>query len=375
MRATVWTDPALAKHAGRFVWLSINTEEAKNAPFVERSNILGYPTFLVIDSATETIAMRWFGSLTVSQVAGLLDDGERAVAAIERPAETDELVRADRLAADGNWTEAAALYGRALASAEPTAARRARIVESLVGALSHTDDGAERCATLAAAEAPAIERGPTFASIVASGLGCATGAPKEAAWIEPALGTLVPLVEEALTIDSVLADDRSSLYGELVGYRKDTGDEAGSKALAERWLSFIEEQAARAKDVEARAAFDSHRVAAALELGDPARAIPALEASERDLPQDYNPPARLAVLYRAAGRLDDALGASDRALARAYGPRKLRIYLTRADILKDKGDALASKRALEDARAFAATLPPAQRPKSLVAQIESRLAG
>lgn len=373
MRATVWPDPALAKHAGRFVWLSINTEEEKNAAFVERSNILGYPTFLVIDSATEAIAMRWFGSLTVRQVERLLDDGERAVAAIERPEASGAIVRADRLGADGQWAEAAALYAEALAAAPASGPERARLVESLVAALSNTDDS-ERCAALAVAEAPAIERGPSFASVVVTGLGCANGAPDEATWKAPAVAKLLPLVEEALAIESVLADDRSSIYGELVSHRKDTGDAAGAKALAERWLAFLEAQAAKATGVEARAAFDSHRVAAALELDDPGRAIPALETSERDLPDDYNPPARLAVLYRAAGRLPDALAASDRALARAYGPRKLRIYLTRADVLSDMGDAAAAKQALEAALAFAGTLPEAQRPTRLVEQLETRLA-
>ena len=373
MRATVWPDPALAKHAGRFVWLSINTEEAGNAPFVERSNILGYPTFLVIDSATEAIAMRWFGSLTVPQVERLLDDGERAVAAIERPEAADAVVRADRLGADGQWAEAAALYTESLAAAPPSGPDRARLVESFVAALSNTDDS-ERCASLAVAEASAIERGPTFASVVVTGFGCATGAPDEATWKVQAVATLLPLVEEALAIENVLADDRSSFYGEIVSYRKDVGDAAGAKAMAERWLTFLETEAAKAAGIEARAAFDSHRVAAALELDDPGRAIPALEASERDLPDDYNPPARLAILYRAAGRLPDALAASDRALAKAYGPRKLRIYLTRSDLLADMGDAAAAKRALEEAIAFADTLPEAQRPKRLVEQLEAKLA-
>ena len=372
MRATVLTDPALAKHAGRFVWLSINAEEGKNAPFVERSRILGYPTFLIVDSATETASKSWFGSLTVRQVETLLDEGERAVAAIGRPGESDGVARADRLAADGRWVEAAALYGDALAAAPPSGPARARIVESLVGALANGDE-LERCATVAAAEAPGIERGPTFLAVAATGFGCARGAPEEAPWKTQAIVALLPLIEEAQGIEGARADDRSSIYGELVGYRKDTGDDAGAKAQAERWLLFLEAEAAKAQDAEARAAFDSHRLTAALELGQPERAIPALEASERDLPEDYNPPARLAVLYRAAGRLEDALAASGRALERAYGPRKLRIYLTRADVLGDMGDAAGAKRALEEALAHAASLPEAQRPKRLIEQIEGRL--
>ena len=62
-----------------------------------------------------------------------------------------------------------------------------------------------------------------------------------------------------------------------------------------------------------------------------------LEASERDFPDDYNPPARLALAYRAMKKYDEALAASDRALARAYGPRKLVILQARADIYDEEG--------------------------------------
>jgi len=281
-----------------FVWLSIDTEDARNAPFVEQSAIAGYLKFLVIDSVTERIALRWLGSLTVSQVDRLLDDAERAVAAIARPEASDAIVRADRLSTDGHAAEAVALNAEALAAERLSGPDRARAVESLVGAAGRADE-AERCATIAATEAPAIERGPTFASVVVSGFACATEAPDEGPWKAGAVTTLLPLVEETMGLETVLADDRSSIYGTLVAYRKSAGDDPGAKALAVQWLDFLEAESAQAADVEARAAFDSHRVAAALGVGDPARAIPALEASERDLPDDYNPPARLVILYRA----------------------------------------------------------------------------
>ena len=54
-------------------------------------------------------------------------------------------------------------------------------------------------------------------------------------------------------------------------------------------------------------------------------AVPALEQSERELPGDDNPPVRLAMLYLAAGRLDEALKANDRALM--DGARLLSAYL------------------------------------------------
>ena len=43
------------------------------------------------------------------------------------------------------------------------------------------------------------------------------------------------------------------------------------------------------------------------------------EQSQRDFPDDYNPPARLALAYRALKRWDEALAASDVAMSKAYG--------------------------------------------------------
>ncbi len=60
---------------------------------------------------------------------------------------------------------------------------------------------------------------------------------------------------------------------------------------------------------EQRTVFDSHRVAAALELKQPQRVIAALQLSERDFPTDYNPPARLAAAFQALQDWDRALAA------------------------------------------------------------------
>ena len=58
MRAKVLTDPSLAEHAGRFVWLSINTEEAENAGFLEKYSVEGLPTFFIVDPAAEKPALK-----------------------------------------------------------------------------------------------------------------------------------------------------------------------------------------------------------------------------------------------------------------------------------------------------------------------------
>ena len=45
MRAYVFTDKSLARHAGRFVWLEIDRENAKNSEFRRRFPLAGLPTF------------------------------------------------------------------------------------------------------------------------------------------------------------------------------------------------------------------------------------------------------------------------------------------------------------------------------------------
>jgi len=372
MRARVLSDPALAKQAGRFVWLSMNTEDRRNAAFVKRAAVEGLPTYLVEDARDEAIALRWLGSATVPQLEKLLDDGERAVSAAVGDPATAALARADRLNGERKTAEAAAAYGEALKLAPLDWPRRARCVESLVLALQLAGD-LETCSRTAREEAPSMPRDSSFANVAANGLGCAEQAPHDAEWRADALAALEPLVVEALGLDVVLADDRSSLYGELVDLHDERGDTAGAKELAERWLSFLESESAKAPDAEARAAFDSHRVSAVLALGEPGRAVPALLASERDLPDDYNPPARLALLYGEMGRYDDAIAAADRALARADGPRKLRIYATRADVLSKKGDTAGERATLEEALRYADGLPAPQRSERLVAHLRAEL--
>jgi tetratricopeptide (TPR) repeat protein len=98
-----------------------------------------------------------------------------------------------------------------------------------------------------------------------------------------------------------------------------------------------------------------------------------LQASERDLPDDYNPPARLAAAYKAMKKYDDALAASDRALAKAYGPRKLGILQTRADIYREKGDAAGARKTMEEAVQLAESLPEGQRSERAIASLKKKL--
>jgi hypothetical protein len=163
------------------------------------------------------------------------------------------------------------------------------------------------------------------------------------------------------------------VYISLLDARQQAGDSLGARQVALDWAAFLEGAAAKASTAEQRAVFDPHRLSAYLELGQPERAVPMLEASEKDLPEDYNPPARLVAAYRAMKKWDEALAASDRALAKVYGPRKLGIYSARADILSGKGDRDGARRTLEAALAYADSLPAEQRSEGTLAALRKKL--
>lgn len=334
MRATVFTDPALARHAGRFVWLSIDTENERNAAFLEKYPWKAVPTFQVIDPRTGDVVYHWLGAVDANALAKRFDEAEFALTQT-RP--------------DG-------------APRLPSSAD----AEVLALAMAGKND---ECLAAASARWEALPPGGEKAGVAAIGLDCALSSKS------PEATTFEARVKDATGYPGLLDDDRSSLFGALVDARDRQEDEAGGKAAAIAWLDYLDAQAKSAPGAEARAALDGHRVSAAIRAGDPARMIPALEASVRDLPEDYNPPARLALLLREAGRLDEALAASDRALAKAYGPRKLNLLDARATILEKKGDPDGAKAVLRQALEFAQTLPEPQRPKGMIARIEKRLAG
>ena len=374
MRAYVFTDKALARHAGRFVWLELNNDLPKNAVFQEKYPLENWPTFFIIDPREEKALVRFAGSATVAQLEKLFEDGERAYRGEAQGAEA-AMARGDALYGAGKPAEAAQAFTQALAEAPPDWSRRGRTVESLLVALW----GAKQydvCASKAAEELPRLPRSPSLANATTLAIGCAASMAPENPKRKELLSAFDAKGREVMAppLIEMPADDRSGLYEAMVEGRAELGDEAGAKALATEWLAFLEGEASKAPNPEARTVFDSHRMSASMMLGEPLRAVPALEQSEKDLPNDYNPPARLAVLYRMLGRLDDALAASDRALAKVQGTRRLRVLSDRSAIQVARGEKDAAVKTLEEALAYAKALPEAQVSKRQVEALEKKLA-
>ncbi len=366
MRAYVYTDKSLERFAGRFVWLSVNTEAAANAAFLKRYPIPALPTQLVLDPDGKVL-FRYVGGATVPQLTKMLDDLDRSGS---RATSDSLLMSADRQAAEGNHKGAVKTYDTAIANASKRWPALGRAAESLLFSLSMIPDR-ERCTTRALQLYPRVKGTASAANVAATGLSCAIGAKRVQDIEKLEKYTRDVFDDPKITMS---ADDRSGLYIALIEARDVAGDVEGETELQVEWAAFLEKAAADAKSPEQRTVYDSHRLSAYLELGMPEKTIPMLEQSERDFPDDYNPPARLAVAYRAMKEYDKALAASDRALARVYGPRKLSVLTVRADIYTAKGDPKAAKETIEQAVAYAKSLPEGQRSAGRIAALEKRLA-
>lgn len=350
LRTYVLSDPKLAPLASDFVWLSIDTEKQVNAAWVERYPHSALPTLWIIDPTTDRPILKWAGTATADELRELITvavAGARGGAEGPAVEATAAFVRGNHALAAGDPDGAEKEYRAALAAAAKDHPHRARIVEALVTQLSLRRRHAE-CAELAAVEAGGLPAGTSRASSIVAGLSCARH-EKRAAEADQLLA--LALHDARAQRSPLLPDDRSALYEEIVATKKEHGDDAAARAVAHEWATFLEAEAARAKTKDARASLDPLRLSAYLALGEPARALPMLEQSERDFPDDYNPPARLGRALLELSRLDEADRAADRAIARVYGPRAMRVYALKADIAKARGDRAAEIRALEEALA------------------------
>jgi tetratricopeptide (TPR) repeat protein len=375
MRAFVFTDPALTSRAGQFVWLEMNDDDERNAALAERLSVEALPTFFVLDPADESVVMRREDGMTVAEMDAFLEEARRATSGrgSSSPVEA-ALLRADRLNGEGKKAEAAAAYHEALDQAPAGWPPYGRAVGALLFLHQSLNEEAE-CLALARAALPRLSGSPASVMTARSGLDCALSLPKENAGRAAAVAEMEAATRKTLAppVPGSAADDLSSSYRSLIQARKTAGDAVGARTDVEAWAAFLEAQAVAAKTPEQRAAFDSHRLDAYMELKQPERAIPMLQESEKDLPGDYNPPARLAVAYLEMKKLDEALAASSRALPKVSGPRRIRVLRTRSEIFAARGDAAASREALEQALAYARSLPAGRRSEGTIKALEKQL--
>jgi tetratricopeptide (TPR) repeat protein len=360
MHAYVFTDPALREQENHFVWLSLNTERADNAAFLERFPVEVWPTLLVVDPKTREARARWVGTLTAAELVTRL----RSITTQEpaTPEGTPErlLRHAQAEEASGRRAEALELLRQSLAL-QPQGELRSEVVETLLNILSARSP--RECSMLASGELPRISPGIRRMNVAASGLSCELAVrPVNVARLTEAETPVRQLLGNCN--QALLADDCSALYQLLVESRHACSDAEGARKLSLEWAAFLDAQAQAASTPAARSVFDAHRVLAYEAAGTLERALPVLTQSERDFPHDYNPPARRATVLLKLGRTEEALAAAQRARALVYGPRTLQVMLVQAEALAKLGRQTDAQKTLRDADTLIARLPNGQRQAS-----------
>jgi tetratricopeptide (TPR) repeat protein len=378
MRNYVFGDPGLRPVRDAVIWAAIDTEKPINRDFVGKHRLDALPTFLIVDPEHEQVIGEWVGTSTVAEMRRFVEEAAASYSRRVAPdAATAALEQAWAAANRGDKAAAAAAWERVLAATPAHHPARPQRLGGLAMALAflHTPEASRRCVDLGLRELDATGSSATAADFTNSVSSCAAGLPKgdaaAAKLLERARARLEALVKDATAPLSV--DDRSDVYASLVEMLEDAGKHAEAQDQARARLAMLEAAAAAAGDVERAATFDAHRVECYLFLGEPKKAEKLLVAREQELPDDYNPAARLARVLFKQGELAGAAAAMERALGKTpRGRRRVGLLDLKADILTALHERVAAVR--QEQLELYRELPATQRSAKGEKELEDALA-
>ena len=346
----------LAGYAGQFVWLELNFDKAENHAFLAKYGAISTPTFYVIDPRNDRVVASQAGAMSLSELKQFLNRGAGAARAKTQTLWDQALTKGDELLAR-QPEDAVDAYRQALDLSPADWPKRELAESSLVTALQNSGRY-QRCAETAAANATGMEHDAMFARTVVGGMWCLVSADP-APWTAAVAHKLEPLAKEALSSSTTVRDHRDELYRTLMYLAISRNDKAAAANWGDRWLQELD--AIRPVNDDERSAVDIARVEAVQTFGDPKRILPALIASERAMPDNWNASLRVAQMEIAATDYDEALAACDRGIARNAGPAgRAWLLKVKAEALAAKGQSQAARQALEEALIAAEHIPNPQ---------------
>jgi len=373
MQATVFADPKLADEKSRFVFVALDTDREVNAPALAKLSTSAWPTYYVVDSASEQVLARFVGAAGLDQFRGFLDAGARATSGGAAAADA-HLLSAERALAVKDFASAGQEAAAALASAGDAWPRRREALNDQLIVTAKADP--HGCVELGELHARDIGADAIATNYLERAWGCASKLPAddpEVAKLRPAaLARWKEILGDAASPLSV--DDRAEALGFLRDALDDTGDHDGARAAAEQARQLVDEAAAKAPTPLAAMTYNWPRAEVYAYLQRPLDLVPALEKSARDLPGEYDPRARLGWIYLKAGKLPEAAKWTDEALAMVYGPRKGRLLGQRAEIAESMASIDEAVNLRQQAVALYESLPASQQSAGALEQARQALA-
>ncbi len=371
MQRYVFADPGMRGAKDAAIYVAIDQELPRNRAFVTRFPVEGLPTFLLLDPRDESVAARWLGSGTVADLRGFIEQGALSMGG--DAGSPRQLARAgDKAQLQGDYVGASVAYEQAVARSDLGDRFRPQLLNKLVSALGHlgTPEVAEKCTVLGDAEMERTGNTSLAADFAAGIVQCSALALRAAELRTRAEVRLQRLIDDKAA--PLSADDRSDALGSLVSMLDEEGrrDEALAASQQRKALLLAAQQAA--PDADTASTFDGHLTETYLRLGELPAAEALLALREKELPRDFNPPARLARVLLEEKKLEGAEAAADRALRlMPEGPRRAGILGLKARILAAEGK--PARDTLGEELQLLRSLPPSQRRPKREAEIAAQL--
>ena len=375
MKNYVLVDPALKPFADRVIFASIDTDKPSSGAFLDRYKMTFWPTFFVIDPNNGDVVAYFPGAASALEMKTFIEDALHALDASAKPGDPLLLLaRASSARASGDAKRALALYDELLAKTDAKWPRRSEALAGKLSALAQSGDP-EGCAKFGTAHIDEITGAAApadFASVMLTCAGRLAKSVTQDAARKKAMERIESLVASPPPESTV--DDRADVLAMLASARSEAGDMEGARAAHEKRIVMMEKAAKEAKTPEIAATYDYGRAISYLALGRAEDAMRMLEAREREMPKSYDPPARLTNVLLRMGKLDAALAANGRAVARSYGPRRLGYLRVRADIQARLGDKAGQIATLREEVAGYEALPKGQVNTAQLEDAKRRLA-
>ena len=378
MQRYVLSDPGMKQVAGDVVWLSIETEQDKNRVAVEKFPLDGWPTFLLIDPADQMVIARWLGSGSVQDMRNFVQEGVRSyrakggrlepAAAAQRDGDQARM-RNDFKASAGAYAKAVALTK----AKDPARPARLTLYLSALRKLK-TPEALKTCVKTGLEEMQTTGDTSLASDFASYADSCGEALPKDDPDRVKVRAAAMARIKEVLGKEgaALAADDRSDALATLAGmYDDENRHEEAVAAMKER-AAVLEKAADGAPDPTMASTFDAHRTDTYLFLKQPEKAEALLAQREKEMPGDYNPPARLARVLFEEKKLADAESAVDRALAKmTRGQRRVGILGLKAKILTAQGK--PTEAVLREQLDVLRSLPATQRNPDAEKRIEADL--